>query len=234
MRGTVFVIACGLFILGAVLAYQEKKIGAIIVFIGGALCYAFANLEQFKKIKAWKFEAELWKEKKEEVDTTLNHLRQFATTTTQATLSDLMAGAFMGSMTLAKRLEIHKNIMSNLRDIGATEEQTALAEREWRKGVSVIYLRQIQVVLEERKSPNTANFETPPAKKQASDEINGLLDFKKWDVPTPDQMRALLKKNSVTDAGAELWIDDYEHFLKHNKIRRIDKFIAARDDGVCE
>jgi hypothetical protein len=197
-----------------------------------ALCGAFitfvSKLNEISELSLGPVKAKM-KEKIDEVNTILQHLREALTVTSQTALTDLIAGGMIGGMSLSKRLELHENIIANLRAIGASDEQISLAERDWRKGISIVYFRTIQVVLEGRKSPNTVNFETPKDKKQASHEIGELLDFKSWNVPTPHQIRSVLTRHSIEDEDTESWINDYEHFLDHNEIRRREEFIAKRE-----
>ena len=101
-----------------------------------ALCGAFitfiSKLDQISELSLGPVKAKM-KEKIDEVDKVLKQLREAVTVTSHATLTDLMAGGMMGSMTLGKRLEIHENIILNLRAIGASEEQVAMAEKDWKK-----------------------------------------------------------------------------------------------------
>ena len=85
--------------------------------------------------------------------------------------------------------------------------------------------------IEERVSPSTANFKTPENKKQASVEIKKLEDFSKWQTPTPFQIRTILKSHSVDEEVVDSWVNDYEHFINNNEIRRSEELIAMREKG---
>jgi hypothetical protein len=197
-----------------------------------ALCGAFitfiSKLDQISELSLGPVKAKM-KEKIDEVDKVLKQLREAVTVTSHATLTDLMAGGMMGSMTLGKRLEIHENIILNLRAIGASEEQVAMAEKDWIKAISIIYVQIIRNTIEERESPNTVNFKTPDNKKQASLEIDKLEDFSNWQMPTPYQIRAILESHTIKEPPVDLWVNDYEHFLNNNEICRPEELIAKRE-----
>jgi hypothetical protein len=229
MRKTIFCISCLFLILGAFLAYKENVSGATVVIVAGLACFTFANLERFELIKAWKFEAKLWKDKNAEVDETLKYLRETAAVTSHAVLTDLMAGNYLGGMSLAKKFEIHKNIIFNLKATGANEEQVSLAEKDWKKGVGILYMNLIRHVLEERTSKGKINPDLPKNKKEASDEIWELLNFEDWKAPNPQEMRSVLKKHAIEDPTTESWINDYEHFINDNEILRIEEFTNEKE-----
>lgn len=197
-----------------------------------ALCGAFitfvSKLDEISELSLGPVKAKM-KEKIDEVNTIIKQLRQAVTVTSQAALTDLMAGGFSGGMSLVKRLELHNNIIANLREIGASEDQISLAEKDWRKGVCLIYHRNIISVLEGRTPPDRLNPDTPDNKKQASSEIEGLLNFKGWEAPTPYQIRSILARHSIEDEATNSMVNDFEHFLEHNEIRRLEVFIALRE-----
>jgi len=197
-----------------------------------ALCGAFitfiSKLDAISELSLGPVKAKM-KEKIDELNEIIKNLRQAVTITSQAVLTDLIAGGFMGSMSLAKRLELHRNIISNLREIGASEDQISLAEIDWRKGISAIYHNNIMIVLEGRVKPSQINPDTPENKKLASNEIKELLDFSNWNVPTPHQIRSVITRHSIQEEDVDSLINDYEHFLERNEILNLDKFIAVRE-----
>ncbi len=215
-------IIIGIYFKDASTSWVAALCGAFIIFV--------SKLDEISELSLGPVKAKM-KEKIAELNEIIKQLRQAVTITSQVALTDLIAGGFMGSMSLSKRLELHKNIISNLKSIGASEDQISLAEKDWKKGISVIYHLTIQVVLEGRKSPNLINPDTPENKKQASNEINKLLDFKNWDVPTPHQIRSVLVRHSIQDEAVASWVADYEHFLDKNEIRRPEEIIALREGG---
>ncbi|ANG65340.1 hypothetical protein A8C75_17670 [Marinobacterium aestuarii] len=187
-----------------------------------ALCGAFATfmakIGDLAELSLGPVKAKM-KEQIERAAATIDQLRQVATTTSEATLTDLMAGSFMGGMSLKKRLELHDNIIEALREIGATEAQLALAEKDWKKGISVIYQRAIRDAVEERPEPSKINVNASDEQKKAGKEINDLMNFESWECPSPNQIRSVLRKYQIESASADKWISDYEFFLESNVIR---------------
>lgn len=145
-----------------------------------ALCGAFvtfiAKFDVLTELSLGPVKARM-KEQIAEATATLEQLRQVATATSQATLTDLMAGGFMWSMSLKKRFELHDNIITSLKKIGASKEQIEQAENEWKKGVSVIYHRAIKNCVELREKPNQINTNAPEPNRNAGQEIQNLVEF---------------------------------------------------------
>jgi len=193
-----------------------------------ALCGAFVVLmskfEILQELSLGPLKAKM-REQLREAAATIEQLRKIAAVTSEATLTDLMAGSFMGSMTLKKRLELNDKIIESLKEIGATEEQIKKVELDWRKGISIIYHRTIQHVVEQRKDPNQINPNAPEAAKKAGHEIQELLDFEKWAVPTPHQIKIVLERHKIKSPEVEEWVSDYDHFLKTNEIRNKERFV---------
>ncbi|REG82156.1 hypothetical protein [Marinomonas pollencensis] len=187
-----------------------------------ALCGAFvtfmARIGDLAELSLGPVKARM-KEQIEKAAATIDQLRQVATTTSEATLTDLMAGSFMGGMSLKKRLELHDNIIDALKGIGASEAQLELAEKDWKKGISIIYQRAIRNAVEERPDPNKINVNASDEQKKADKEINDLMNFERWECPSPSQIRSVLKKYQIESPSAEKWISDYEFFLETNVIR---------------
>ena len=193
-----------------------------------ALCGAFvtfiAKFDALAELSLGPVKARM-KEQIAEAAATLEQLREVATATSRATLTDLMAGGFMGSMSLKKRFELHDNIISSLKKIGAGAEQIEQAETEWKKGVSVIYHRAIKKCVELREEPSQVNIYAPEPNKKAGQEIQDLLEFESWSTPTPHQIKTVLKKYEISVTSADEWLNDYQHFLNTNEIRRKEGFI---------
>lgn len=193
-----------------------------------ALCGAFvifmAKVESLAELSLGPVKAKM-KQKLQEASATIEQLRNVAVTSSEATLTDLMAGSFMGGMTLEKQLDLHDKVINALHEIGASSEQIEKAETDWNKGVSIIYHRAIMKAVEERKHPNQINTQATDEQKAAGKEIQDLLDFKNWAVPTPHQIRTVLDKYNISSEDADKWIGDYEHFLQNKEIRNREEFV---------
>lgn len=195
-----------------------------IALLCGAFVTIIARFDALAEFSLGPLKARM-KKAIDEATATIDQLQEIASSTSEAALTDLMAGSFMGSMSLAKRIEIHDRLISSLRKIGASDEQIASTEKDWRKGISVIYIRAITYVLEQRKKKNTINTKLSEERKLASKEIEKLNDFTIWKSALPDQIRDILKRHSIDDPAVNQWVDDYEYFLNKNEIRRTDQFV---------
>ena len=194
-----------------------------------ALCGAFvtfmAKLESVAELSLGPVKAKL-RAKIEEASATIDQLRKVAVATIEASLTDSMAGSFMGGTTFRQRLELHDKLIRTLTDIGASSSEIAAAKSEWDKGIAIIYHRAIKTAVENRESPNRINPDASEQQKAAGTELQDLLDFDSWAVPTPDQMRTVMKKHNVLSGDAETWVNDYEHFLESGEIRRREEFVT--------
>ncbi len=195
-----------------------------------ALCGAFvtfmAKIGDLAELSLGPVKAKM-KEKIEEASATIDQLREVATTNSEATLTDLMAGSFMGGMSLKKRLELHDSIIDALKGIGASELQISNAESDWRKGVCIIYQRAIRQAVEQRPEPSQINTNATEEQTKAGTEIHELQNFEKWETPSPSQIRNILKKYNIDSEAAEKWASDYEHFLENNEIRNREAFESS-------
>ena len=195
-----------------------------------ALCGAFitfiAKIGDLAELSLGPVKAKM-KEKIEEAAATIDQLREVATTNSEATLTDLMAGSFMGGMSLKKRLELHDNIIKALKGIGASESQILTAENDWKKGVNIIYQRAIRQAVEQKEDPSVINTNATDEQKNAGREIEELQNFEKWETPTPSQIRTILKKYNIESNSVDIWVSDYEYFLDNNEIRNRESFENA-------
>lgn len=195
-----------------------------------ALCGAFvtfmAKIGDLAELSLGPVKAKM-KEKLEEASATIDQLREIATTNSEATLTDLMAGSFMGGMSLKKRLDLHDKIIDALKGIGASNLQISQAEHDWKKGVCIIYQRAIQQAVEERPEPHETNGNANEKQKKACAEIKELQNFDKWETPSPSQIKNILKKHNIVSENVDKWVNDYEHFIEHNEIRDREKFESA-------
>ncbi len=193
-----------------------------------ALCGAFvsfmAKIENIAELSLGPVKAKMKQEIKEAAATT-EHLKAITTVTSEGFLTDLMAGNFMGGMKLDKRFELHDKVINALNEIGATPEQIARVENNWKKGVAIIYHRTIKKTIEEREHPNKVNPNAPQNAKDAGKEIQDLLNFSEWEAPAPHVIRTVIEKYDISSPEAEKWISDYENFLLTGEIRNREEFL---------
>ncbi|CAG35144.1 hypothetical protein [Desulfotalea psychrophila] len=193
-----------------------------------ALCGAFvtfvSRLSELAELSLGPVKAKM-KEKVDEASATIEQLRNVAVANSEATLTDLIAGNFIDGMSQAKRLQIHDNIICALRQIGATDAQIENAEKDWKKGITVIYHRIIRRVVMGREQASVINSKTTENQNAAASEMQDLLDFDNWMAPSPHQIEMILKKYSVRSSEINFWVSDYKHFLECNEIRHGDQFV---------
>lgn len=67
-------------------------------------------------------------------------------------------------------------------------------------------------------------FETA-SRDQLVSETQGLLDFPNWIVAQPSAYQEFATKHQALTPAVQGWIDDYQHFLQANEIRRRHEFV---------
>ncbi len=222
---TVSVLAC---LIGLVLVLNERAIelsfgpfGALKTAAQQAETDAKEISEIRKRVEAQAATMDLVAQK---ATATAGQLHNITLSSAEATITELMANAFMGGTTLETRLNLHDGIIASLRKIGIKEDEISKVNKMWTKGVGVIYHRSIRSALEGRTEPNHLNVKASPELRQASEEFQKLQDFSKWEVPSPNDMESFIdEKGFMNDTVKEL-IEDYRHFLKTGDIRRRDVF----------
>jgi hypothetical protein len=106
--------------------------------------------------------------------------------------------------------------MQTVDALGATEEQKAAVEADWRKGVCLIYIRAI--------GDNAFSDFPQPRRTGVAARWNELGDFQQWLAPDPDQIEAFFQDENIDLAGEPAdWLADYRHFLQTNEIRNLQK-----------
>lgn len=192
-----------------------------------ALCGAFvsflAKIGDLAELSLGPLKAKM-REKMEEASATIAQLRQIATVTSEATLADLIAGYFLGGMSLKKRLYLHDNIVESLQCIGVSPEQIVYAEKGWKVGISIIYLNAIRHAIEGRDNPHKINPDATEDQKNAVENVSSLIDIDNWSYPSASQVRLIVAKYNIESEDVESWISDFEYFEKNNVIRNRSKF----------
>jgi hypothetical protein len=226
-----------LFWLGAVLTLAAPLIFGLtghdaatsaIVAASGIAVMVLTKIEDLVEISFGPLSARM-RETIREAAATIEQLRSVATAISQASLTDMMAGNFMGGTTLRTRMQLRDRIIQTLRDVGVSEAQVSEAESEWRKGISLIYHRVIRERLEGRSHPNRVNTDASGDILAASREFQSLIDFSIWRAPTPEEMTTFLAARGLLNEELQEWIDDYRHYLTRNEIRRLDTFLTTSD-----
>jgi hypothetical protein len=165
------------------------------------------------------------RDKIKQAEATVDQLQKLALTTTEATLTDLIAGSFMGSMTLKKRIHLRNKLVQTLKDIGVPNDKINGVQSDWRKGISLIYHRNIRWRAACYKDSHQINTDAPEANKKAGEEIEASMDFSEWSAPSPAKIREILNKHKIKIEKVDKWVADYEHFLDCGEINNIDEFV---------
>ncbi|MCH8184337.1 MAG: hypothetical protein IID55_14255 [Proteobacteria bacterium] len=220
--GILFTVAAPLYI-GIELDDQSAS---WIAFLIGAFITLMSRFDEIAEFSLGPLRARM-REKIEEATATIEQTRSITLAISKVALTDLMAGNFFDSTTLAVRLSLHDNLVRQLEDIGASAEQIADAENMWRRGIAIIYHRSIRrEILQRHGSPNQTGPSETPEMKATAKGFQDLLNFAQWMAPSPAEMESYLRSEDSITPEIQAWIDDYRHYLETGIIRRRDLFEA--------
>jgi hypothetical protein len=206
-------------IFGPALAYWLTKdtMLATLVLFGAAAAVFVGRFESFVEFAFGPLKAKM-RQTIAEANATLDQLREIAVMSASAALTDIMAGGFSGSMSQARRLDVHDDIVASLQRIGVSEDTMRRVKKEWDKGIEFIYSRGIgEMVFSELEQPQRA---------EVARAWSELGDFSEWRAPTPQQIEKLCERFShKLSAQVAAALDDYRHFLRTGEIREREKFV---------
>lgn len=208
----------------AILGLLGKPTEMGIMVVACAICLAFLNIDKLQRFKGAGFEAEM-KKAVDDANATIEQLGNVAAMSAKATLTSLMASNFMSGTTLKTRLDLHDQIISNLREIGVSEGKIDEADEMWRRGIGIIYHRGIRHKLDDRKKSNQPNDEAKKKVLEVSEEFQNLIKFEEWQAPSSSEMKAFIGRKGIMDQEIVDLIDDYSHFETTGNIKRRELFV---------
>lgn len=195
-----------------------------LIIIAGSISIAFLNIDRIQRFKGAGFEAEM-RQAVEEAHATLDQLRNLAVASTESSLTTLMAGSFMSGISSEKRLDVHDRLIQTLKELGVKRSEIDKAEHLWKKGVGVIYHRGIGKNLAQQDDPVLNNSAIVSIVREASKQLQDLLQFETWTAPSSIEIQRLIEKNNLMTPELEKLITDYSDFEKTGKISRREVFV---------
>jgi hypothetical protein len=160
-----------------------------------------------------------------EANATIDQLHKIAANSAKVTLTDLMGGNFIGAVALEKRLDLHDQLIDSLKEIGVSDVLVADADEMWKRGIGLIYHRKIGEILSREEA---SKAESSKARDKVYKEFQSLMNFKKWQAPSPEEIEGFLTLKGCLTAEMREWTDDYRHFRKTGEIRRREMFAEQK------
>lgn len=200
--------------------YASNSVGAWIALLAGSFTALMSKFDALAEFSLGPLKARM-REAADEATATVAQLRELAASLSQGFLTDLIASSFMGGITLAKRLEMHGDLISKLKTLGVSDQRLQEIQTDWTKGIDVIYHRAIRDEMlaplsnEDRKRYNDLHH-----------QIEELADFATWNVPSPDVYKAFARTHNLLTSTVESWIEDFQHFRQTGEIRRRSEFVT--------
>lgn len=194
-----------------------------VAAVCGVFITVVARFEDITEVKLGPLQAKM-RETIKEANATIEELRRVASISAKAIFTDLMAGGFMGGMKLKTRLDLHDQIISALKEIGASDNAIKDAESMWSKGIGIIYHRAIKDALDRHIKSLQVNPKAPQDIQKAGDQLQKMLQFEEWRAPTPDEMESFIESKGIMTEEILEWISDYRHYIKTGEIKRRNIF----------
>lgn len=215
--------ACFGVVLDAILVATntiKTEQGWLVLAAAGVLALA-SQIDRLTELSGLGVSAKL-REKIAEADATIQDAREIFATLSRAILTDLIAGDFMSGMGTQRRLDLHDEVMRELRDAKLTRSQLERAEAGWKGGMEMMFNRLFRRLLDERLAASAMPKED---QGKVSAEFRKLLDFDQWMAGSPTDYRQLFERAGLLDAEVLGWVSDFQHYRDTAELRRRDAFL---------
>lgn len=203
----------------AAAVYGNFELSGILI-ICGMLSVVFSRVEEVSELSVGSLKLKL-KDALIEAHATVEQLRNLAVDMTKTTLALMAPGT---TFSIRRRFDYHRDAIDHLKALGVNDVDIALAEEEWKKAVTLIYIRIFYFVVGVNKPGHMPNAEAPLNRRLASDEIGLLTDYEQSKCPSPDAIKIVLNKHGVDDPQVLKWVGYYEEYLKSGKVSELDEF----------
>jgi hypothetical protein len=205
-------VTVGLFFQDFNVAWLSALCGGFIILAAKADALAQLSLGPLKA----KMQATI-----AEAAATIEQLREIATTMATVVLSDLMDGQFIGGMKAEKRLELHNELITDLKKLGASKDQLDRAQAEWWKGMGVMYHNRLGHQLRDRAIAAGMTGQQPG---QCADAFGKLFNADARSAASPDEYEAFFKEHNLLSPTLAACIEDYRHFMATREVRHPNAF----------
>lgn len=191
------------------------------------LCGAFVSLmakyDEIIEISFGPISAKM-KDKIIEATATISQLKKVSLAQSKTMLTNMMASSFLGNMPFKNKLILHDDVIRSLSEIGIDDEEINRIDEMWQKGICIHYLNVIRATLENHKVGEVANQGTSKEIMKVSDEINEMLDFPTWTVPSPEKIESYINSKEMMNPKIKECIEDYKYYFENRQIKRKDIF----------
>ena len=208
-----------------IFGFMGKSTEMSILVVAGGIVLSFLNLDKIQKFKGGGFEAEM-RQTIDEANATIEQLREVATTSSEAIFTDLMASNFFNGIGLNKKIELHEQLMKNLKDIGASHAQIKKANITWDKGISIIFHRGLRCAIAKSETPHNIPSNLDEKTKQVLSEFQNLMEYDKWFVPNSNELRNFIIKRNVMNKKVDEILKDYSYYEDKGLLRRHEVFVT--------
>jgi hypothetical protein len=197
--------------------YYHDSTAAWISLLCGAFVTIMQKFEDIVELSFGPIKARM-KETIKEATATIEQLQRIAKSQSKAMLTEMMASSFMGGTKFSNKIDLHDEVISNLKVIGISESEISEIDEMWKRGMNIMYLNTIKVALEGRRSSTDFKTAVPEEVSRASTELSEMMDFSKWIVPTPDEIEGFISRKGLMNDVVSKKIDDYRTYKKEGRI----------------
>jgi len=194
-----------------------------LCFLSGTLSVFFSRLDSLEEFSLGPLKAKL-RRAIDEANATVEQLRDLGCQLSDAILSQLVSSEMLGVHDSKDKHVLKGRIISCLTDLGVSSTQKEQAQRGWKRGISVLYVRRIESSIFD---DGVINENKKDGELEALDEIHSHSNMFLWDVPNSDIIRAILVKHSVSKPLLNKLLDDYQRFLETSEVQSIDRLMGT-------
>lgn len=210
--------------------WSNADLPRVATGLASGLVFLFAaSIERFESLKGLGVEAKTRKLDAaiDQANATLEQLRALATSFSQVALTELMSGHFAyGSTSLTTRIELHDKLLSTLKGLGVSGGQIDMADENWRKGIAAIYHSKITDLVSLRKERQPGVVKVPEERRLAGEELKAMFKSEEFQAPSPEVIEGFISSRGMMTSEIQEWISDYQHYIRHDSIRRLSEFVA--------
>lgn len=225
----VFMVILVLGTIYLIIKERSKDIYPFILCI--LICLVFSNIQIFKWFKIGSFEAQI-QNKIDEANATITQLRTVSSITSEVLLSSILDDIFFEGMTYEQKISYHDKIISNLVDIGIKREDIENIERNWIKGIKILYYETIKHYISTLHT-NKMDEKDKNKLEQINKEITRLTGVSK-NPPTSNEIKTLLERFNYTDSIIDCILKDYFEFETSGIIKNKKMFDSYKRNGFWD
>lgn len=224
-QGPLLGIGCLYTLTAPLFLIQQGKTAmeASIALLAGLIVVLASRVNDIVSWKLGPLQAQL-RETIREGTATINQVRELAVVQAKVALSRLMVGYFYwDTVSLAARLDMHDEVIGNLRALGLSDDQIAAADEVWRINIGKVYANRICKIL---KKQGDLHSELKSRSAELVEQVNETVKSSSSLALMRDGIEQVLQEAKLDFPETLEWANDLRHYEATGKIGRKERFVA--------